>query len=88
VIQEARRASGSRTSLRPEKLRTTPLYFEAMAPAPRVHVALLWLSEGDLMKFCRELEARPGTGATPWWPPASPERIGGNSTSYGPMFDW
>ena len=45
-----------------EKLQQTMLPMEDSAPSPRVHIAVIWLSEGDLEKFNRAI-----AGATCDW---------------------
>lgn len=39
-----------------EQLAARELPMERSAPAPRVHVAILWLAKGDLKRFKYELE--------------------------------
>ncbi len=38
------------------KLKETALPMENSAPPPRVHIAVIWLSKGDLEKFNYEIE--------------------------------
>lgn len=38
------------------KLRERELPWDSSAPPPRVHIAVLWLSKGDIKKFDCELE--------------------------------
>ena len=39
-----------------ERLREAELPLDRGAPPPRVHAAVLWLSQGDLDRFDRELD--------------------------------
>ena len=38
------------------KLQETELWAENSAPPPRVHIAVIWKSKGDLTKFTNELQ--------------------------------